>query len=782
MSRKQAWPFDGRAESYFPEGELRIDPSLRLHQEVADEIDPITYEVIRSNLWNINLEHGDVIKKSSGAPLVVYADDFNQSIHTELGDPVAFGPSILHFTGIADLGIKWTLEQRSASPGIREGDIFLHSDPYVGAAHQMDVSVYAPVFVEGRLFAWVLNVCHARDIGGTQPGSWVVDAQDMFWESTPIPPMRIAANDILLRDAEEMYLRKSRSPAFCALELRSQVAGVLSAKSRLKLLIDRYGADVVKGVMHRMMDNCERAVRSRLSALPDGVWHSELYIGGVPRGERGIAKLVIEMTKSGERLRFGNAGTDAQGGAVNCPAGMWRAAILVAATAMLAYDQSLCAGGLLRCLDFEPVPGLRTSCSWPAAVSSGVNPHSVTYYQASSLISKMFACDPQLSRRAMAPGGMHTLVTQSYSGTRGGRYYAGATTDVMAGALGAFSFRDGVSSGGIFYVPHSRTGDVEQWEQSYPLLCLYRREVPNGGGHGQWRGGRALVSAYIGHGVNDQKVVSNSAATSVTAGWGLAGGLPGSGGWLRAAQDSGIRAVLAAGDLPGDSAALNNAVSGLEAVEPFGARRLNEDDIFVTACASGAGFGDPLMRDPQHLVEDIASGDLNVEMAERIYGMVFSSDGKPDLMKTEAKRAEMRQARLATGRTFRPPADPAELAVGSVIRRQIMAERLELVIGKESSVICCRVCGEAIAPGNENYKLRTPYIEIGLDTIDPEQFLPPESEVDARIVLRQYHCYNCATLIDSEIVRDTDPPVHDIRIKVDAEVSRESELLEKAHA
>src|SRR5271170_2892093 len=92
------WPFDGRVNGYLPRETLKIDASLRLHVEAAETIDPITFEIIRSHLWTINLEHGDTIQRASGSPTVIYANDFNQSVHSEDGTPVVLGPSMLHFT------------------------------------------------------------------------------------------------------------------------------------------------------------------------------------------------------------------------------------------------------------------------------------------------------------------------------------------------------------------------------------------------------------------------------------------------------------------------------------------------------------------------------------------------------------------------------------------------------------------------------------------------------------------------------------------------------------
>ena len=75
--------FDGVAKPYVPPRELSISDKLTLHRDWETQIDPVTYEVIRHNLWNINEEHGATIQRISGSPVAIYALDLNPSILTE---------------------------------------------------------------------------------------------------------------------------------------------------------------------------------------------------------------------------------------------------------------------------------------------------------------------------------------------------------------------------------------------------------------------------------------------------------------------------------------------------------------------------------------------------------------------------------------------------------------------------------------------------------------------------------------------------------------------------
>ena len=164
--------FDGVNSPYVPPKELTISPSLTLHRDWDDTVDPVTYEVIRHNLWNINEEHGATIQRISGSPVAMFALDLNPSILTEDAEFVYFGPYMQYMSGVTDTQVKWILENRSDNPGITAGDMFLANDPWVGAAHQMDVILICPVFHEGELFCWITNCLHQYDIGGITPGSF----------------------------------------------------------------------------------------------------------------------------------------------------------------------------------------------------------------------------------------------------------------------------------------------------------------------------------------------------------------------------------------------------------------------------------------------------------------------------------------------------------------------------------------------------------------------------------------------------------------------------------
>src|SRR5256886_16730082 len=212
VSEMKGTVFDGRKTGYVPPKKLSISPKLKLHGKGRKGIDRTPSEWFRHSLWHVNEEHGATIQRLSGSPVAMYALDLNPSILTEDGEFVYFGPYMQYMSGVTDTQVKWVLEYRSDNPGIREGDMFLANDPWVGAAHQQDVMLICPVFWKEELFCWVTNCLHQYDLGGITPSSFCGSAENAFEEGICIPPVKIVEGDEIRRDIEELYLRSSRKP------------------------------------------------------------------------------------------------------------------------------------------------------------------------------------------------------------------------------------------------------------------------------------------------------------------------------------------------------------------------------------------------------------------------------------------------------------------------------------------------------------------------------------------------------------------------------------------
>ena len=65
-------------------------------------------------------------------------------------------------------------------------------------------------------------------------------------------------------------------------------------------------------------------------------------------------------------------------------------------------------------------------------------------------------------------------------------------------------------------------------------------------------------------------------------------------------------------------------------------------DCFVCEGPAGGGYGDPLERDPDQVLDDVLDGYISAGTAERDYGVVLTEGGALDRAATEAARAARR--------------------------------------------------------------------------------------------------------------------------------------------
>jgi N-methylhydantoinase B len=755
-------PWDGRRYSYIPPARLAIDPSLQLHQDCAAQIDPVTYQVLRSRFWNMNLDHSDTVKRVSGSPVIVYMEDFNTSLLTEDGASVVCGPSIQYFTGYGDLVVKWTLENRSANPGIEDGDIFLQNDPYVGTAHQIDVQLYTPVFWEGKLFCWVFGNCHVGDIGGINPGSFVPEAPDIYSEPIPIPPMKIARRDVVQQDVLGMFVRQSRTPEKLTLQLRSQVAGLRTTRARMSELLAEFGPAVIKGAMRQMISDCSRAVKERLESLPDGRWSEAMLIGSAGPGDRRAHRLVTTVEKRSDQMVFSNLGTDPQFFAANGTYGSWRSALICAAGTLLAHDQMYCPAGVLEHMQFRPDPGTLNCATYPAAVTPLASTI-VSVYLASQVLSKMVGAGPDvLRRRANATGGVALPGWWVASGIdRSGRFVADVTGDQVMGAIGAFAARDGIDTGGAWWWPRSTAGNVEDWEQALPFLYLYRREQQDSGGPGRWRGGNGVELAVTPHKTAELMAQVISVDPGVITTLGLEGGHPGHpGNFISVPHALGSSGEELKNRWRTSRGSLAEHSGPLERVSPKAVVKMHAGDVWVVENSAGGGFGDPLARDPAQVAADAVSGAISRAAALQHYGVALRDDGDVDEVSTALARSRRLAQRLAEAAPSEVAHDGRRLAA---VRRVTGALGTGTIAGNE--LWCCLACDTALGPTATPYKRFARVTEASPHLVDPVMYANPGEYCDDNIVLRRFHCPSCASLWATEVCRATDPPLDDVSLE-----------------
>jgi N-methylhydantoinase B len=73
---------------------------------------------------------------------------------------------------------------------------------------------------------------------------------------------------------------------------------------------------------------------------------------------------------------------------------------------------------------------------------------------------------------------------------------------------------------------------------------------------------------------------------------------------------------------------------------------LQRDDLLVLQSAGGGGYGDPLERPVEEILEDVREGYVSAAHAEEAYGLVLRGDLTVDRDATDRRRRELRAARV----------------------------------------------------------------------------------------------------------------------------------------
>lgn len=639
--------FTGPEQSFAPDATFEGVTLHRVDSETVDSIDPLTYEVLRHRLVAITDEMGDAIKRMSGSVVVTDCNDFGAAIMDEVGDTVQVGLYNMQLGSSLDLATRWTLANRAGNPGIAPGDQFLLNDPWIGGGlHQNDVTVLAPLFYKGELFSWTAAVAHQVDLGGVSPGSWSVEGKDVFWESMPIPPIKIVEGGSLRADVEDNYLRRSRVPKLVALDLRAKIGANNVAQARMTDLIDKYGPDVVKAAMKRMMNDAEARVKAKLKSLPDGDWSAVAHQDGARAGDREIYKIVLKMSKRDDRLIFDFTGTDPQvEGIINCTMAGLRGGIMPILLTMLCPDIPWAPGGIWRCIDIISEPGTINNCTFPAGIGkASVSSAWATGNATSETVAAMLSVDPVLSHSAMSVCcGTWDLTLLSGVDQRGGGFVT-MLCDAMAGGMGAKIDGDGVDTGGENCIPMGRVADVEINEFSFPILYLWRREEADSGGPGRWRGGVGASSCFIPYDspIGGVHLVVSASGKTVPQSPGLSGGYPAGAQWDVLVRDANVKELLRSGRIPRDLAELGGVPDELPAHLETD---LGQNDVYFTHWQGGGGMGDPTLREPGLVALDVATNRVSEKAALDLYGVQLNDQGDPDYAGTEARRNSMRLER-----------------------------------------------------------------------------------------------------------------------------------------
>lgn len=582
-------------------------------------LDPVTFEVLRNAFITVVDQMSEQVRRTCYS-FVVYNRDFSNALCDAEGNTIAQGnQDLAAHVGTLHYTCKAVIEAFRGD--IHPGDVFLINDPYLGGTHFSDTRVVTPIFHDGQLIAWAQSNGHWADMGGSVPGSFDVTARDMFKEGIRIPPVKIWRRGEHCLDVAKLIASNTRDPAAILGDMDAQTQATHVAEREIARLVAKYGVETLETAFAEVQDYVERLVRQRLADLPDGSWHTIDYMDQDPGQLEGMIPIHVRMTIIGDRVEFDLTGSHPTIGTIyNAAFGGTYAGVVAGIKTF--FDDIPLNSGLYRAVTVTVPEDTVVSARWPVAVSGMVMP----FEKIMNAIFELFTA--LMPERAMACAfNIEYLQTGGYDTRYPGRPYF-MFYDWLSGGWGGRRGRDGLGVTASPFGAGLMTQPVEGQERLCPVRVDRMEIVTDSGGPGESRGGIALEKASTVLDV-DGAVISYICDRERSVVWGLEGGLPSCphGLWL---EQDGVERFLGAifSDVP-----------------------IKPGDRFRRGTAGGGGLGDPLARDPERVLADLADDYVSLERARKDYGVVARivdadlAEYELDETATRAERARIAQAR-----------------------------------------------------------------------------------------------------------------------------------------
>ncbi len=523
-----------------------------------------------------------------------------------------------------------------------EGDLVIHNHPYHGSSHSPDIAVIVPVFHEGTLVGYSANTAHHLDIGAATPGL-IIDIPDVFAEGMLFAGTKLYERGKRNEAVWNFIGRNSRAARQLQDDLDAQIASARLGAKRFVELMDRYGRQLVLDATQQLMDYTERVLRQRIAAIPDGEYRAEGFLDddGKNRDVRLPIKVCVRVQGDGIEVDLTGSSKQVET-AFNVPfEGSTKVACFCAVRSLLldavTFDVKVPSNqGSFRPVKVTAPKGSIYNPIYPAAAEA-------RFAQINRVIDLIYkALAPVLPNDIIA-GSSASLSFCSYAGIRpSGDYWV--FLEVNEGSYGGRPRSDGPDSIDSL-MANTRNNPIEDLAMHLPMICdRYELRDDVLPGAGRFRGGFGVVKA--------QRVLTDAFITHENerhhdVPWGIFGGDPGQVGKVD------IYNVAR----PDDVKHMPAKFSGL---------RVAAGDVHVFYGPCGGGYGDPLERPAEKVLDDVLDGFCTVEHARAAYGVIVDAVAETvDEAATKALRQRMRtaprsKAAAPIAATVQVPAKPAQ--------------------------------------------------------------------------------------------------------------------------
>jgi N-methylhydantoinase B len=540
---------------------------------VPATVDPITVEVIGSALASIVEEMGEALIRASYSTNIKERRDCSTALFDLAGNTLCQAEHIpMHLGSFLDL-IPHIMKRHPVAD-MRPGDVFCGNDAYEGGGtHLPDIVLAEPIFVDGALAAWAVNLAHHADFADRGHAH-------IYQEGLRIPPIRLYKAGELQTDVQELILLNCQVPRERLSDLRAQMAANRLGVQRFQALCGKYGRTTVLAAGAALQDYAERKMRAGIAAIPDGTYRfADRYDCPEIDGELAMS---CEITVAGDTMHLH----------FDAPPQV-RAGLNMTMTALLStvYYAVKCVvdptilpnAGLARPLSVTAPLGTIVNCTHPAAVNGRLGP-------CQRVVDLIFGALAEAVPDRVTAASNGACFSITFVGHQPDDNRIWVYLETIGGGSGARQHKDGLD-GVHVHMTNTSNLPVEALEGEYPLTLLRYELVDGSGGPGRQRGGMGLRRVYR---ADHDCRVRIDGARLLSRPWGLAGGLPGGQADIR---------------LHGGAVPFNHGNGGLRPGE-----------VIEVVTAGSGGYGPPAERDRTAVARDIAEGRIDPDTAHSVYG------------------------------------------------------------------------------------------------------------------------------------------------------------------
>jgi len=637
---------------------LKPEPMTKEESAAQEKIDDVEFEIF-SHKMNMIAQEGKETTMKLGASSGMRWGDVAFGIYTAQGDLAVVATGIWFHAVLGQIPVKYVVKHwlNEPSVGVKDGDSFFWNDPFYGGVHGADMGLVAPVFYKDKLVCFAGAIVHTGECGGTDPGGMSNNARSKYDEGLLVPPMKVGESYALKEDILNMLAAMTRDPRTMILDIKARLAASRIAQRRILELIDQKGLEFFIGALRRILTVTAEAAKKKVRLLNDGTFRQPRFMDTVGADDR-LVKVNITLKKKNDKitLNFEDTTPMIQDKPINTYFQGIIGLCMVYFCGWFFHDLPA-NNGLLEILDWEFPDNAVIN-------AKGDVPTSLSPFSQCIFAHGMFLVGARMTYnldplRAVAAWFQGFGVPIFGGMNQWGEPIADITPEINATGAGARPDMDGVNGAGSWFATMSDCSDVETTELDRPFLYTYRNYFQNSYGHGKYRGGLGVGFGLMVHHVPWVALGSFGFGSKFPATMGIFGGYAVPPVFVQTVRGSNFKVLLSEGTsppvnfdemyAPGNSEQGNRELHHISlTIQPY----MNGDTFYVPV-GGGAGYGDPLERDPEMVIDDLREQRTNLWAARNIYHVAYDEKTlRLDPEKTKALRKEARAERKRRAKPY----------------------------------------------------------------------------------------------------------------------------------